>query len=379
MKIAELRNKSGSLAFRLLVLASLGFSLTACQSSSSSSASLPAPSSSSSPGSASSSSASSSSSGSSSGSSTRQSPASSSQSGSNGQRQSPGSSSAGSSGSQSSASSASPGQEAGQSGRDGPTPAAGQSSSSQSQQGSQATTGAAGFPADSAAGSPGQAAGSQARLPGQGDQTGTGRSRDGSTGEPGSGASRAGNGGLGQPGGDYSLDTLPDGVLSGRGASSSDSSQVGNGDGNSTTQATGAMTAAERADVLDERLRRGYETFDGFILGERERAQAESNAAGSSVPGGTAAGGGGGNSSAQPQTIPQPGSPSTVLASSQPQAASAPPANETFAPPEDIPSGRDDDVVARQLREAAMSEPDAELREALWQEYRNYTGLGEDQ
>ena len=139
---------------------------------------------------------------------------------------------------------------------------------------------------------------------------------------------------------------------------------------------SGTMTAQERARVLDERLRKGYETFDGYILGERERAQAESNAAGSSAPGGA---GGGGNSSAQPQTIPESGaSPSAVLASSQPQAAGAPP-SETFPPPEDIPSGRDDDVVARQLREAAMAEPDPELREALWQEYRNYTGLGEDQ
>ena len=54
---------------------------------------------------------------------------------------------------------------------------------------------------------------------------------------------------------------------------------------------------------------------------------------------------------------------------------------ETFPAPDDIPSGRDDDVVARQLREAAMSEPDPELREALWDEYRNYTGIsgGADQ
>ena len=52
---------------------------------------------------------------------------------------------------------------------------------------------------------------------------------------------------------------------------------------------------------------------------------------------------------------------------------------ETFPPPEDIPSGRDDDVVARQLREAAMTEPDPELREALWDEYRNYTGIAVDQ
>jgi hypothetical protein len=139
------------------------------------------------------------------------------------------------------------------------------------------------------------------------------------------------------------------------------------------------MTAQERARVLDERLRKGYETFDGYILGERERAQAESNAAGSSAIGGAAGGGGGGSSSAQPQTMPESGaSPSAVLASSQPQTPGAPP-TETFPAPDDIPSGRDDDVVARQLREAAMAEPDPELREALWQEYRNYTGLGEDQ
>jgi hypothetical protein len=45
--------------------------------------------------------------------------------------------------------------------------------------------------------------------------------------------------------------------------------------------------------------------------------------------------------------------------------------------PEDIPNGDDDDVVARQLREAAMSEPDPELREKLWDEYRKYTGLSQ--
>ena len=40
--------------------------------------------------------------------------------------------------------------------------------------------------------------------------------------------------------------------------------------------------------------------------------------------------------------------------------------------PKDIPSGDDDDVVARQLREAAEKEQDPELREKLWEEYRNY-------
>ncbi|WP_193164961.1 hypothetical protein [Microbulbifer hainanensis] len=40
--------------------------------------------------------------------------------------------------------------------------------------------------------------------------------------------------------------------------------------------------------------------------------------------------------------------------------------------PADIPNGNDDDVVARQIREAAMRESDPELREKLWAEYRKY-------
>ncbi len=43
-----------------------------------------------------------------------------------------------------------------------------------------------------------------------------------------------------------------------------------------------------------------------------------------------------------------------------------------FPPPADIPSGDDDDVVARQIREAALRETDPVLREKLWQEYRRY-------
>ena len=40
--------------------------------------------------------------------------------------------------------------------------------------------------------------------------------------------------------------------------------------------------------------------------------------------------------------------------------------------PVDIPDGKDDDIVARQIREAAMKETDPELRAALWEEYRRY-------
>jgi len=44
----------------------------------------------------------------------------------------------------------------------------------------------------------------------------------------------------------------------------------------------------------------------------------------------------------------------------------------TYEPPPDIPDGSDDDIVARQLREAAESELDPELRARLWEEYRAY-------
>lgn len=40
--------------------------------------------------------------------------------------------------------------------------------------------------------------------------------------------------------------------------------------------------------------------------------------------------------------------------------------------PEDVGSGEDDDVVARQIREAALNEDDPVLREKLWEEYRRY-------
>jgi hypothetical protein len=40
--------------------------------------------------------------------------------------------------------------------------------------------------------------------------------------------------------------------------------------------------------------------------------------------------------------------------------------------PADIPDGSDDDIVARQLREAAERETDPELKAKLWDEYRRY-------
>jgi hypothetical protein len=43
--------------------------------------------------------------------------------------------------------------------------------------------------------------------------------------------------------------------------------------------------------------------------------------------------------------------------------------------PDDIEVNQYEDIVARQLREAALAEDDPELRERLWEEYRKYKGL----
>jgi len=156
---------------------------------------------------------------------------------------------------------------------------------------------------------------------------------------------------------------------------------AGSGAGAGSQQAAGTMTTSERGRVLDEQLRRGYEVFDGLILGERERAQAERDNSPAGPAGGAETGGGGGAAS-QPQTMPtdgQGGSQQTGVPIGSMPSSRPPPAGETFPPPGDIPSGRDDDVVARQLREAAMREPDPELREALWDEYRKYTGISEQE
>ena len=186
----------------------------------------------------------------------------------------------------------------------------------------------------------------------------------------GGGASDGNAGNLpGAPdGGDYTLDTLPGGGVF----------QGAQGAG----QPGGAMTAAQRAAILDEQLRRTYETYDE--IRRREQADARGAASAGADGAGPRSGGGGQGGIQQPGGAPAGGLPNGAgdadIASGR---SGGSPGDgdqqQTFPPPDDIPGGRDDDVVARQLREAAMTEPDPELREALWDEYRNYTGIASDQ
>lgn len=113
------------------------------------------------------------------------------------------------------------------------------------------------------------------------------------------------------------------------------------------------MILAEREDILTGRSTAG---------GGLEDVADASDAGGGASGGGTA--------NAPPQRQPAPPPP---VRDAPPRPG---PADQQVAQaetiPENVPSGEDDDVIARQLREAAMNEPDPELREKLWDEYRRY-------
>ena len=144
----------------------------------------------------------------------------------------------------------------------------------------------------------------------------------------------------------------------------------------------GTLTAAEQVAILDRQLEQSTSEFDGLILAEqnkqreleRERAsqQSQTSAAAASAAGGGGSDGGYGSESGMGGAASGGG----IAGGSIGGGRGMPPENPAiYAPPEDIPEGRDDDVVARQLREAAMREPDPEIREKLWVEYRKYKGI----
>lgn len=128
----------------------------------------------------------------------------------------------------------------------------------------------------------------------------------------------------------------------------------------------------------DEALEQTLAGIDGSILSDREEQAEKLNeqAGGVALPGdlagdgdsegdgkpgsGTAPPAAGGTSRAEIPNVNHPGR------------RSVPDENRTATTGSDIPDARDDDVVARQLREAALAEKDPKVREGLWEELRRY-------
>ncbi len=164
----------------------------------------------------------------------------------------------------------------------------------------------------------------------------------------------------------------------------------------------GAQTGDEAQADLDEEFKDSLSEFDEKVLEEKEvlAAKRPNSTAGDDPAGGeavaSAAGDGGFDGSmggsAEPSEGGQdsqqsaagdtktsgasPSAPTGSHAASSDPEGEEPKKKKRGRVPSDIPDGRDDDIVARQLREAAMNEDDPELREKLWDEYRRYKGGG---
>ncbi len=143
--------------------------------------------------------------------------------------------------------------------------------------------------------------------------------------------------------------------------------------------------------VLDEQLEESMGEFDGMILSERAAAQVgageldnEEDVAYSGDGSDLFETGDLSESSEMPGMPGQEGSDAGQEGAyadaggeqgAQGKVAQGVPAGQTVAHgtvPEDVADGSDDDIVARQIREAAMKETDPELRDKLWDEYRRY-------
>jgi hypothetical protein len=142
-----------------------------------------------------------------------------------------------------------------------------------------------------------------------------------------------------------------------------------------------AQTNEERASDMDKQLQESLSKFDGKLLKQRTLLEGLRDADAGGEPLGGAVGDvgetGDADSNAQGGTSEE--SRPTISASEDlPEASTGTPGKperggtRPATIPPDIPDGRDDDIVARQIREAAMREKDPKLREKLWEEYRKY-------
>ena len=158
-------------------------------------------------------------------------------------------------------------------------------------------------------------------------------------------------------------------------ASSGTGTRAGGGM-DSNRGAEGPLTSAERVAILDRQLEESTRDFDGIIYDEEQRQREADRARTTQTSESSAqANTGADEESTFGGSVASTGS-SSVGGGIGGSRGNAPPTDGAkYPPPGDIPAGNDDDVVARQLREAAMREADPEVREKLWNEYRKYKGI----
>lgn len=215
--------------------------------------------------------------------------------------------------------------------------------------------------------------GSMPGMPGGADGSGSGSQGRGKEG------GGAGDQGQGQGSGEESWE---DGVPGGSGEDGWETSNQQVPGGTADTPPMPSDRGKPPGSGGDGELDGALEDFDGEILSEREVIRQRSNetAGAGNLPGGAESGssdsGAGGDVAGIPGTSGDVDMPDG--ARGLPSNRNLPPAPSPVASagvPDDIPDAKDDDIIGRQLREAAMAESDPELKEKLWDEYRRYKGI----
>lgn len=150
-----------------------------------------------------------------------------------------------------------------------------------------------------------------------------------------------------------------------------------------------ARTRDEEVAVLDQQLEDALGHYDEQIHEEFEKAQAERQVHGQASAGEEPEAGAEWDSTGTSDPVTSAEKPHEAKVETRARSSSAESGDSDIEPkereegrkdrgahstppPADIPSGDDDDVVARQLREAAQQERDPVLRDKLWDEYRKY-------
>jgi len=188
-----------------------------------------------------------------------------------------------------------------------------------------------------------------------------------------------GVGGMGQDG-----ECIGGGASASESDSSSESSAGGGAGAEGSVQGTGGAgsvgefpeeTADERAERLGQELDKSIGGFDEILQEE----QSEISSAGRNTEGfgegATGASGGGISLGEQASGSANPVSVANTGISRESPTAGMSQDEIRERTPEDIPILVDDDIIARQLREAALAEDDPALRDRLWEEYRKYSGI----
>jgi hypothetical protein len=175
-----------------------------------------------------------------------------------------------------------------------------------------------------------------------------------------SGASGPDSAGAGQPDGE------PDAGSGGSGSS------AGQRTGGASTDVPARTTAERRAD-LDDKLDASLDRFDETLRGEQQRTAAERDAkSGARADGAVVDATSSGEGAEDNMRRNRAGDLQSTGLPDSGQAESGQVQGGSGADAKEIPSGVDDDIIARRLRRAAENETDPELKEKLWDEYRDY-------